>query len=126
MNPYKDRWAWFDYDDFKCKCGCGQNQTDPVVIDMFDAARTDAGVPFIIDSGYRCPKHNSSDAVKSTSDNHPSGEAGDIRCADGPTRMKIVAALIKVGFRRLGFHKSFIHADRMDQSHGKVQSFWPY
>ena len=121
---HKERWNWFSFDDFACGCGCDRNETDPVLIDMLDTARTFSGVPFIIDSGYRCPANNRN--AKSTSNNHTSGQAADIRCTDGPTRMKIVEALIRAGFRRLGFHTGFIHADRMDQTHNKVRSFWPY
>ena len=117
------RWKYFKYEDFACLC-CGANKTNPVFIDMLDAARGFAGVPFIINSGYRCPVHNQ--AVGSSADNHPAGEAADIRCTDGPARMKIVEGLIRAGFRRIGFHRGFIHADRMDQSYGMVQSFWPY
>ena len=124
MEPYNGRWKWFRFSDFACPCGCGRNETDPVLIDMLDAARSYAGVPFIVDSGYRCPAHNQD--VGSHADNHPAGEAADIRCTDGPTRMKIVEALIRAGFRRIGFHNGFIHADRMDQANNKVRSFWPY
>ena len=124
MDNYKDRWQWFKYDDFQCKCGCGQNRTDPVFIDMLDVARSESGVPFVINSGHRCDAHNRS--VGSTSENHVSGEAADIRCSDGVTRMRIIVGLIKAGFRRIGFHHAFIHADRMDQVCGRVQSFWPY
>ena len=112
--------------DFVCKCGCGGNKIDPVFVDMLKAAEGFAGVPFAINSGYRCEAYNRSDRIKSKSDNHPSGQAADISCTDGPTRMKIVAGLVLAGFRRIGYNRVFIHADRMDQSHGKVQSLWPY
>ncbi|MFA5262130.1 MAG: D-Ala-D-Ala carboxypeptidase family metallohydrolase [Candidatus Omnitrophota bacterium] len=123
-DQYENRWGYFDYAEFACKCGCGKNETDPVFVDMLDNARAFSGTPFIINSGYRCPLHNQ--AVGSHANNHPSGQAADIRCTEGPARMKIVEALIRAGFRRIGFHNKFIHADRMDQSHDKVQSFWPY
>jgi len=121
---YEGRWKWFTYSDFVCRCGCGRNHTDPILIDMLDSARSAAGVPFLVNSGYRCPAHNQ--AIGSHADNHPSGEAADIRCTEGPVRIKMIVALINAGFRRIGFHNGFIHADRMDQSHGRVQSFWPY
>jgi zinc D-Ala-D-Ala carboxypeptidase len=117
------RWKHFEYSEFACRC-CGENRTDPALIDMLDAARGFAGMPFVVNSGYRCPKHTA--AVGSTADNHPSGQAADIKCTDGPTRMRLIEALIKAGFRRIGFHRLFIHVDRMDQSQNKVRSFWPY
>lgn len=91
---------------------------------MLNEARIHAMVSFTINSGYRCEKHNK--AIGSTSDNHPSGEAADIRCTTGPVRIKIIAGLISAGFRRIGFHSTFIHADRMDRAFGRVQSFWDY
>lgn len=123
-DQYKGRWKWFRYADFACRCGCGQNQTDPVLIDMLDQARTHARVPFYIESGWRCKAHNLD--IGSRADNHPAGQAADIRCTDGVVRIRIIAGLIHAGFRRIGHHPNFIHADRMDQTHNRVRSFWPY
>jgi uncharacterized protein YcbK (DUF882 family) len=81
----------------------------PAFLEMIDEARDRAGVPFIINSGYRCGAHNL--AVGSTSNNHTRGVAADIRCEDGPTRLKILKALLETGFKRIGIHKTFIHAD---------------
>jgi hypothetical protein len=85
-----------------------------------DFARDCAGVPFRINSGYRCPKHNRE--VGSTSLNHVSGKAADISCTTGPVRMKIIAGLIQAGFHRIGIAKTFVHADSMDE----VESLWLY
>ena len=101
----------FDLKEFNCPC-CGGNEMKPVFLEMIDEARRLAGVPFGINSGYRCPKHNKE--VGSSSANHTSGQASDIKCTDGPTRFKIVSALIKAGFRRIGVAKTFIHADCTD------------
>jgi len=101
----------FDIHEFDCPC-CGVNEMKPVFLDMIDEARRLAGVPFEINSGYRCPKHNKE--VGSTSMNHTSGQAADIKCTDGPTRFKIVSALIKAGFKRIGIAKTFIHTDSTD------------
>ena len=98
----------FDIKEFNCHC-CGKNEMKQHFLDMIDEARRIAQVPFVINSGYRCPKHNKE--VGSSSSNHTSGNAADIRCTDGPTRFKIVSALIKAGFKRIGVAKTFIHAD---------------
>jgi uncharacterized protein YcbK (DUF882 family) len=87
---------------------------------MLDRARGIAGVPFEIVSGYRCLHHNAD--VGSTSTNHTSGKAADIRCTDGQTRVKIVGALLEVGFNRLGIGPTFIHAD-INQG---PQAIWLY
>lgn len=109
----------FNIKEFDCPC-CHENKMMPSFLDMIDEARTIAGIPCIINSGYRCEKHNKE--VGSTSDNHPSGKASDIKCTDGLSRFKIVAALIKAGFNRIGVAKTFIHADCTD----KPASIWFY
>ncbi|MFH2000720.1 MAG: peptidase M15, partial [Planctomycetota bacterium] len=60
--------------------------------------------------------------VGSTSKNHTSGKAADIKATDGPTRGKILKGLYRAGFQRIGVAKDFIHADSMDE----VESAWFY
>jgi uncharacterized protein YcbK (DUF882 family) len=95
--------------EFTCSCGCGQNHMDPTFLQMLDEARARAGIPFVINSGYRCEAHNR--AVGSTSSNHTRGVAADIRCEYGPMRLEILKALLAVGFERIGIHRTFIHTD---------------
>ena len=109
----------FTLEEFKCKC-CGVQHMDSLFLLQLDNAREFAGVPFEITSGYRCPKHNAE--VGSTSGNHPSGKASDIKCTNGPVRLKIVMGLIRAGFRRIGIRKDFIHVDSMNE----VESIWLY
>ena len=110
----------FKIEEFKCKCGCGENHMDAIFLSQLDNAREYAGVSFTINSGYRCQKHNM--AVGSSSQNHTSGKAADIACTDGPTRIKIVIALIRAGFRRIGMKSTFIHADSRED----IESMWFY
>lgn len=112
---------YFSQDEFKCKC-CGKAPIDPLFVAQLEKARGIAGVPFVITSGYRCPKHNA--AVGSTSKNHTSGKAADIKATDGPTRGKILKGLYRAGFQRIGisFENGFIHADSMDD----IESCWHY
>uniref|UniRef100_A0A6M3JEP6 Putative peptidase n=1 Tax=viral metagenome TaxID=1070528 RepID=A0A6M3JEP6_9ZZZZ len=95
---------------------------DALFLVQLEKAREIAGVPFIVTSGYRCEKHNAE--VGSTSNNHTSGKAADIKADDGPTRGKILKGLYLAGFRRIGisFKGNFIHADSMD----KIESCWSY
>jgi zinc D-Ala-D-Ala carboxypeptidase len=111
---------YFKEEEFTCKCGCGPNKLQQFFLEKLDLARGIACVPFIINSGYRCEKHNAEEG--STSKNHTSGLAVDIRCSSGPDRLKIVFALLDVGFRRIGISKNFIHVDMM----GGVSSIWVY
>ena len=92
-------------------------------MDKIDAARDIAGVPFEVNSGYRCEAHNK--AVGSTSDNHPRGRAADISATDSVSRMKIIRGLIMAGFNRIGVHPEFIHADNMDEIR-RSEACWFY
>ena len=109
----------FSLKEFDCPC-CHKNEMKPKFLDKIDDARRLAQIPFIINSGYRCSKHNQE--VGSTSDNHPSGMAADIKCTDGLSRFKIVESLIHAGFKRIGVAKTFIHADCTE----KTSSIWFY
>ena len=101
----------FKLAEFACPC-CGEVHMEDSFLDKIDAARDIAGVPFSINSGYRCEAHNKE--VGSKTDNHPRGRAADISATDSVTRMKVLVGLIMAGFRRIGVHREFIHADDMD------------
>ena len=76
---------------------------------VLDEAREFAGIPFVINSAYRSPNHPLS--VKNPSSSHIKGLAVDIKANDNATRFKIVEALIRVGFTRIGIADTFIHVD---------------
>jgi uncharacterized protein YcbK (DUF882 family) len=100
---------YFKLDEFNCKC-CGKNEMKKELLDRLDAARELAGVPFVIVSGYRCPKHNKE--VGGVPDSaHTKGLAADIRATNGKERFKILQALMLTGFDRIGVYKNFIHCD---------------
>ncbi|HPD57714.1 MAG TPA: D-Ala-D-Ala carboxypeptidase family metallohydrolase [Smithellaceae bacterium] len=109
----------FKREEFNCK-HCGKNEMRDDFLEMLDNAREIAGVPFKINSGYRCSEHNA--AIGSTSVNHVSGRAADIAAVDGPTRGAILRGLYLAGFKRIGLHRDFIHADNTPQ----VASAWFY
>ena len=99
----------FKVEEFACT-HCDDVSMDQTFLNMIDIAREEAGVPFKITSGYRCPEHNK--AVGGVSDSaHVGGYAADIACSSGSARYKIIAALLKVGFNRVGVSKNFIHVD---------------
>lgn len=99
----------FKLEEFKCPC-CGKVEMQDSFLKLIDIARTTAGVPFVITSGYRCEKHNKEVGGKADSA-HTKGYAADIKCSDSSTRFKIISALIKAGFNRIGIANSFIHCD---------------
>ena len=74
-------------EEFRCKC-CGSTGSPQAVANIgalvenvLDPAREKLGKPIVVNSGYRCPKHNA--AVGGvTNSQHMKGEAADIRCTD--------------------------------------------
>jgi len=100
-------------EEFVCPC-CGENETKQELVNMVFLARTLAGIPFIINSGYRCKKHNLEVGGRIGS-SHPKGEACDIACVNSSERYNMIESLHLAGFRRMGIGKTFIHAD-MDNS----------
>jgi len=99
----------FTEDEFRCPC-CGKVAMDAHFIRCLDMARAAAGIPFVINSGYRCKAHNTAVGGKRHSA-HRWGYAADIRAVTSADRFKILQALFRFGFRRLGVYETFIHAD---------------
>ena len=109
---YPDWWKHIKYfkpQEFDCPC-CGVNMMQQDFVDRLDKAREIAGIPFRITSGYRCPRHNAQVGGVPHSA-HIKGLAADIEAFEAGERWKIITALIKAGFVRLGIGKNFIHVD---------------
>ena len=104
---------YFKMKEFECPC-CKETQINEKLLNMLDKAREIANTPFIINSGYRCYKHNK-EVKGSPNSSHFKGLAVDIHCISSRERFKIVSALIKVGFNRIGIADSFIHCDVDDK-----------
>ena len=95
--------------EFCCKCGCGSCDVHPQLVVALDLARSKAGVPFKITSGFRCARHNFRVGGKLTS-SHTKGLAADIAYADGQQGLLILKALLPY-FDRIGVGADFIHVD---------------
>jgi uncharacterized protein YcbK (DUF882 family) len=111
--------GYFTENEMKCHC-CGQVHMNTDFMIRLNKARGLAGVPWIIDSGYRCLKHNA--AIGSTSDNHVVGKAADIRCMESYMRFTMVSCLEAVGMTGIGIAEDFIHAD----TNRKIGLMWVY
>jgi len=112
----------FTLDEFRCPC-CGSVQMDKDFVILLDLARTIAGIPFVITSGYRCEKHNKE--IGGVSDSaHIKGLASDIKVKNSSDRYVILDALRKVGFNRFGIGPDFIHVDCDDTKPQNV--IWTY
>ena len=89
--------------------GSGQNMQHNFIIRLGEA-RTIAGIPFVISSGFRTKEHNAKvEGVNGSA--HTKGLAADIRIANSRIRFIILSALLKVGFTRIGIANNFIHVD---------------
>lgn len=82
----------------------------PELVALLDEARDLADVPFRITSGYRSPLANATAGGVSES-SHTTGEAVDLAVASSGDRLRMLAALFKVGFTRVGVYDRHIHVD---------------
>jgi zinc D-Ala-D-Ala carboxypeptidase len=122
MGDLEMNYKYFRKEEFACPC-CGENKIKDEFVEKLDKAREIAGIPFIINSGYRCPKHNKEIGGSPTS-SHLKGLAADIKTTNSRERFKILDSLLKVGFKRVGIGEYFIHVD-LDTE--KVQEVaWDY
>lgn len=113
---------YFKLGEFACK-HCSENHISEEFVRKLDNARSYAGIPFVITSGYRCPAHNK--AVGGvTGSAHVTGHAADISATTGEQKFKIVQALILAGFTRIGVAKSFVHVD--DDPSKPSPTIWLY
>lgn len=110
-------------DEFSCPC-CGKNKMDPQFLLDLDRAREFAKVPFIINSGYRCPIHNKTIKGSSPTSSHKKGLAVDIRAKTSRRRYRVLEGLILAGFTRIGIADTFIHVDSDDEKANEV--CWVY
>jgi len=105
-------WTWivhFQRDEFLCPC-CGKEHMDARFMQRLDTARTLAGVPFKVNSGWRCSAYNEQVSSNSTG-RHVKGQAADIDADDAATRGAILRALYAAGFMSFALADGFIHVD---------------
>ncbi len=114
---------YFQFEEFTCRCKCGLNNTPPGFIWKLDKARGISGVPYKINSGCRCLKHNRCVGGSPTS-THLRGIAVDIQARSNLRRFHILYGLLQAGFTRIGMGKTFIHAD--DDPRKAKEVVWLY
>lgn len=115
---------WFDETEFqRCSPACSLQDMKQEAMDKLDAVREDAGIPLVITSAYRSPAWDRARGRSGTGA-HTLGLAIDIRCNSSTNRWKIINAMIKNGFTRIGIDKTFIHGDISTQHSQEV--IWMY
>lgn len=100
---------YFKLSEFDCRC-CGKNQMNLEFLKRLDNARRVAGIPFVINSGFRCEDHNAEVGGSPTS-SHMKGFAADIRAETSHQKYRINAGAIASGIQRIGVYKTFMHLD---------------
>ncbi len=115
---------YFPQSDFTTAVpSCSKKDMSPDLLEMLNVARSLAGVPFVINSAYRSYQWEK-DNGRDGSSSHTLGLAVDIKATSSRNRFLILDGLFKAGFKRIGIHKHFIHAD-IDPDKGE-QVIWMY
>ena len=102
---------WFKEKEFACKC-CGElpplarANVEALVREVLDPVREQLGKAIIVNSGYRCPKHNK-DVGGVRSSQHLKGEAADIHCEDNERLKQLIIANGK--YDQLITYPTFLH-----------------
>ena len=115
---------YFDLSEFASPDvpGSGTQMNEEFLIKI-DKARHIAGIPFIINSGFRSNKHNREVGGVDGSA-HTKGLASDIKAENSRNRYKILTACHEVGFNRIGVADTYIHVDMDHSKSGNV--IWTY
>jgi zinc D-Ala-D-Ala carboxypeptidase len=105
------RWPHFTPQELSCHCAkhcAGEYYHDPAFLDALEALRAIVG-PLKINSARRCRGHNRAVGGARTS-MHMRTLAADISL-QGHDRKALAQAARKVGFRGIGYGRTFLHVD---------------
>ena len=102
---------YFSESEF-CACtpSCSLQDMDQEFMNKLDQLRELAGIPLVINSAFRSVQYEKTKGRNGTSA-HVLGLAIDIRCNNSQNRFKVLESALKLGFKRIGVAKSFIHLD---------------
>lgn len=116
---------YFSIDEFDSPDEVGSGvKMDKKFLEKLDYARGNAGIPFVINSGYRSEYYNDNVLGARVGSSHKKGLAVDISCIGSRDRAIIIKALLDVGINRIGIGKSFVHCDVDKSKDDNV--FWLY
>jgi hypothetical protein len=124
----QDNWQFFSYatDPMLACSHCGVQGMDDQFMQTMDELRKRVGLAFRVNSGYRCPVHNSAVSSTGASGPHTTGRAIDI-AADSRLRFLIVKEAMRLGLYRIGIAKTFIHLDNLTDDDGfPDRLIWSY
>ena len=121
--PYKSHFRDEEFADKRT----GQGGIQDSLREKLETARNIAGIPFVINSGYRGPETQDDLIARGLSEptsSHPKGLAVDIKAEHSQQRWLIIDALLRAGFRRIGIAKTFVHVDIDDSKDQNL--IWVY
>ena len=105
---------FFKEKEFVCRC-CGElppyakENIEALVENVLDPLRERYGKPIVVNSGYRCAKHNKEVGGVQNSQ-HMKGEAADIRPADANDLTRLRQIILANGkYDQLIIYPSFLH-----------------
>jgi hypothetical protein len=114
------KWKYLPYfkrSELDCKCdSCKGKETgykmDSDFMSQLVLARVESGIPYVINRGYSCKKHNASISGASATSEHIKGRAVDIKCFNTTQRSKIIKGLHDAGLKRIKIYERHIHVDK--------------
>jgi uncharacterized protein YcbK (DUF882 family) len=120
-----------DLSRLQCQC-CKVNKMKISTMDRLNRLRHKTGIPLIVTSGYRCPKHNEEVSATGRTGPHTTGHAVDLLVfGDRAYIILKYAALFGftgIGLDQKGTHKErFIHLDDIDGDDNFIRPWlWTY
>lgn len=101
----------------KMSYGIDEN-IEALVTEVLDPARRKYGKPVTVNSGFRCPLHNSAVGGVANSQ-HTRGEAADVHCEDN---RKLARIIVEAGrFDQLIIYPTFLHVSWKRQGGNRQQ-----
>ncbi len=116
---------YFTEEELACQ-HCGERKTDADFMKLIDYLRDQAGFPFVVTSGYRCPDHPI-EVKKNAPGAHTTGKAIDI-AVQGERALRLIELAQQAGIKRIGVNQKgggrFIHLDVCDDR--PSPAIWSY
>jgi len=121
---------YFSDNELKCKC-CGLKNLDPYLEIELLIYRETLGLPLLVNSCCRCPKHNkeiggapnSYHKTEGVDDGRKGTLAIDLRVRNDEERAIMMTVAFNLGWS-VGCYKTFIHIDRRVDIGKKQKAFW--
>ena len=125
------QFRYFKIDEFACRCGCGRNLIDFKFVEKLDDLRHQFGMPLIVSSGYRCPKHNKDVSTTGEVGPHTTGHAVDLLVSRAPALELLEIILSGNKFTGIGLNQKgasrFIHLDDLPNASNQPRpTIWTY